>query len=120
MKKGIIIVLATLLTGSVAFAQETPAKFKLYGFIRNYISADTRAVKAGTEDLYFYMPQGKSMTDGFDANAGFNWRFVSLTTRLGLDVSGYKFGAMGVSGKVEADFYNLSNNVPILRLRQAF
>ena len=120
MKKGIIIVLAALLTGSAAFAQETPAKFKLYGFIRNYISADTRAVKAGTEDLYFYMPQGKSMTDGFDANAGFNWRFVSLTTRLGLDVSGYKFGTMGVSGKVEADFYNLSNNVPILRLRQAF
>ena len=120
MKKGIIIVLAALLTGSVAFAQETPAKFKLYGFIRNYISADTRAVSAGTEDLYFYMPKGKAMTDGFDANAGFNWRFVSLTTRLGLDVSGYKFGAMGVSGKVEADFYNLSSNVPILRLRQAF
>ncbi len=120
MKKGIIIVLATLLTGSVAFAQETPAKFKLYGFIRNYISADTRAVSAGTEDLYFYMPKGKAMTDGFDANAGFNWRFVSLTTRLGLDVSGYKFGTMGVSGKVEADFYNLSSNVPILRLRQAF
>jgi len=120
MKKGIIIVLAALLTGSVAFAQETPAKFKLYGFIRNYISADTRAVSAGTEDLYFYMPKGKAMTDGFDANAGFNWRFVSLTTRLGLDVSGYKFGTMGVSGKVEADFYNLSSNVPILRLRQAF
>ena len=120
MKKGIIIVLAALLTGSAAFAQETPAKFKLYGFIRNYISADTRAVSAGTEDLYFYMPKGKAMTDGFDANAGFNWRFVSLTTRLGLDVSGYKFGTMGVSGKVEADFYNLSGSVPILRLRQAF
>ena len=122
MKKGIIIVLATLLSVSVAFAQETPAKFKLYGFIRNYISADTRAVSAGTEDLYFYMPKGKAMTDdyAFDTNAGFNWRFVSLTTRLGLDVSGYKFGTMGVSGKVEADFYNLSSNVPILRLRQAF
>ena len=120
MKKGIILLLAALLTGSAAMAQETPAKFKLYGFIRNYISADTRAVSAGTEDLYFYMPKGKAMTDGFDANAGFNWRFVSLTTRLGLDVSGYKFGTMGVSGKVEADFYNLSSNVPILRLRQAF
>lgn len=115
-----ILTIAALLSVSVAFAQETPAKFKLYGFIRNYISADTRAVSAGTEDLYFYMPKGKAMTDGFDANAGFNWRFVSLTTRLGLDVSGYKFGTMGVSGKVEADFYNLSSNVPILRLRQAF
>ena len=115
-----ILTIAALLSVSVAFAQETPAKFKLYGFIRNYISADTRAVSAGTEDLYFYMPKGKAMTDGFDAHAGFNWRFVSLTTRLGLDVSGYKFGTMGVSGKVEADFYNLSSNVPILRLRQAF
>ena len=126
MKKGIILLLAALLTGSAAFAQETPAKFKLYGFIRNYMTADTRAVNAGTEDLYYYMPKGhdyKNATTAdskFDANEGFNWRFVSLTTRLGLDVSGYKFGTMGVSGKVEADFYNLSGSVPILRLRQAF
>ena len=101
--------------------EETPSKFKLYGFIRNYMAADSRAVNAGTEDLYFYMPKDLSVNaEGVDANAGFNWRFVSLTTRLGLDVSGYKFGTMGVSGKVEADFYNLSSAVPILRLRQAF
>jgi len=126
MKKGIIILLAALLTGSAAFAQEEkPAHFKLYGFIRNYMTADTRAVNAGTEDLYYYMPKGHDYRNAnsdiaFDANEGFNWRFVSLTTRLGLDVSGYKFGTMGVSGKVEADFYNLSGSVPILRLRQAF
>ena len=121
MKKGIIIVLAALLTGSAAFAQEEkPAHFKLYGFIRNYIVADSRAVNAGTEDLYFYMPKGRDMSNGLDLNDGFNWRFVSLTTRLGLDVSGYKWGTMGVSGKVEADFYYLSGSVPTLRLRQAF
>ena len=125
MKKTILILLAALLTGSAAFAQEEapvekPAHFKLYGFIRNYMVADTRAVKAGTEDLYFYMPMDRDMTGGFDANGGFNWRFVSLTTRLGLDVSGYKWGSMGVSGKVEADFYCLSGTTPILRLRQAF
>ena len=119
MKKTIVI--AALLLCGTAFAQEeTPSKFKLYGFIRNYLTADSRAVNAGTEDLYFYMPKAVEMKDGFDANAGFNWRFVSLTTRLGLDVSGYKWGTMGVSGKVEADFYNLSGSVPILRLRQAF
>ncbi|MBP5373891.1 MAG: hypothetical protein J6Y31_03115 [Bacteroidales bacterium] len=112
---------ALLLLGLTAFAQEeTPSKFKLYGFIRNYMVADTRAVNAGTEDLYFYMPKDLSIVDGNDVNGAFNWRFVSLTTRLGLDVSGYKFGTMGVSGKVEADFYNLSGAVPILRLRQAF
>ena len=121
MKKGIIIVFAALLSCSVAFAQEEkPSHFKLYGFIRNYLSADTRAVSAGTEDLYFYMPKGHDMKDGLDLNDGFNWRFVSLTTRLGLDVTGYKWGTMGVTGKVEADFYTLSGTTPILRLRQAF
>ena len=121
MKKGIIIVLAALLSCSAAFAQEEkPAHFKLYGFIRNYLTADSRAVNGGTEDLYFYMPKGHDMQDGIDVNAGFNWRYVSLTSRLGLDVSGYKWGSMGVSGKVEADFYYLSGSVPTLRLRQAF
>ena len=120
--KRILSLLALALTVSAAASaqEENPAKFKLYGFIRNYMVADTRAVNAGTEDLYFYMPKDVNMTDGFDANDGFNWRFVSLTTRLGLDVSGYKWGTMGLSGKVEADFYNLSGSVPILRLRQAF
>ena len=113
--------MAALLIGSAAFAQEEkPSHFKLYGFIRNYMVADTRAVNAGTEDLYFYMPKGISIKDGFDENAGFNWRFVSLTTRMGLDVSGYKWGSMGVSGKVEADFYCLNGSVATLRLRQAF
>lgn len=121
MKKGIIIFVAALLSFSTAFAQEEkPSKFKLYGFIRNYLAADSRAVNAGTEDLYFYMPKGHDMSNGVDLNDGFNWRLVSLTTRLGLDVSGYKWGTMGVSGKVEADFYYLSGSTPTLRLRQAF
>ena len=106
MKKTILIAMAALLAGSAAMAQETPAKFKLYGFIRNYMVADTRATNAGTEDLYFYMPKGHDMQNGVDMNDCFSWRFVSLTSRLGLDVSGYKFGTMGVSGKVEVDFYN--------------
>lgn len=119
MKK--IFVIAALLCSTIAFAQEEkPSHFKLYGFIRNYITADTRAVSAGTEDLYFYMPKDVDMKNGVDMNDGFNWRFVSLTTRLGLDVSGYKWGTMGISGKVEADFYYLSGSVPTLRLRQAF
>ncbi len=123
MRKVLFITLAALLTGGAAFAQapeQKPAHFKFYGFIRNYLVADSRAVNAGTEDLYFYMPKDVSMKDGYDQNAGFNWRFLSLTTRLGLDISGYKWGTMGVSGKVEADFYTLSGSTPVLRLRQAF
>ena len=126
MKKTLYILLATLLTGTAAYAQEeTPSHFKLYGFVRNYFTADTREVNAGTHELYFYMPKDVNMQDGVDINSGFNWRYLSLTTRLGLDISGYKFGSMNVSGKVEADFYSLSGTslsaiVPQLRLRQAF
>ena len=118
--------MAALLCGSTAFAQEEkPAHFKLYGFIRNYVTADTREVNAGTHDLFFYMPKDKNMQGDVDLNAGFNWRYLSLTTRLGLDVSAYKFGRMNLSGKVEADFYSLSGTgasaiIPQLRLRQAF
>ena len=30
--------------------------FKIYGFVRNYFSFDTRECKAGTGDLFNYMP----------------------------------------------------------------
>ena len=119
--KRIVILASALLLYVSAFAQEeNPSKFKFYGFIRNYIAADSRAVNAGTEDLYFYMPKDISMKDGVDQNEGFNWRFVSLTSRFGLDVLDYKFGSLGVTGKAEADFYCLSGSVPVLRLRLAF
>jgi len=125
MKKTILTFMAVLLTCGTAFSQETPAKFKLYGFIRNYLTADTREVNAGTHDLYFYMPKDVNMQGGVDLNSNFSWRYLSLTTRLGMDISGYKWGSMNISGKVEADFYSLSGTtssaiVPQLRLRQAY
>lgn len=122
MKKGIIIVLVALLTGSAAFAQEeTPAKFSLYGFIRNYAVFDSRVSKAGTQDLYFYMPENVSLAaDGTDMNATPSFRMLSLTTRLGLKVAGYKIGSMKIGGAVEADFYCMSGSVAVLRMRQAY
>jgi len=127
MKRFVILLSSLLLMGGNAFAQEeTPAKYKLYGFVRNYMVMDTRAVKGGTHDLYYYMPEDiKLNAAGEDANEGLNWKFVSLTTRLGLDFSGYQFGSMHVSGKVEADFYSLngsaaSNTIAQFRLRQAY
>lgn len=127
MKKTVLITIAALITGA-AFAQEqTPAKFKLYGFIRNYTILDTREVNGGTHDLYFYMPKDKdvNLNTGVDMNSGLNWKSLALTTRLGLDMSGYQFGNMYASGKVEADFYSLNgtgsaNTIAQLRLRQAY
>lgn len=122
MKKLILSFFALAALSTALLAQnETPAKFKLYGFIRNYAIFDSREVKAGTEDLYFYMPVDENkLANGTDLNTTPSFRLLSLTTRLGLDVSGYQFGSMKLNGKVEADFYCKSGSTAILRLRQAY
>ena len=123
MKKSLFLLsLAVLLTGSAAFAQEeVPAKFKLYGFIRNYMVFDTHEVSAGTQDLYFYMPKDRNLdADGIDLAEIPSFRMLALTTRLGLNVSGYRIGDLSVSGAVEGDFYCMNGSVASFRLRQAY
>ena len=113
--------LSILGPGVVCSAQEeTPAKVKVYGFIRNYMVFDTHEVSAGTQDLYFYMPKDRKMVDGVDQNAVPSFRMLALTTRLGLDVGGYRIGDLKVSGNVEADFYSMNGSLATLRLRHAY
>ena len=119
----------TLLTASV-MAQETATKqqkkeavkshlkqhFKPYGFIRNYFTYDSRESWSGTGDLYNYQPkdenwnqtEAEAETSGAprqDLNAVSTFRFLSLTTRLGLNIVGYKWRGTEFGGKIEADFY---------------
>ena len=123
MKKSLFLIsLAVLLSGGAAFAQEeVPAQFKLYGFIRNYLVFDTHEVSAGTQDLYFYMPKNRNLDDdGNDLAANPSFRMLALTTRLGLNVSGYRIGNLAVNGAVEGDFYCMSGSVATFRLRHAY
>ena len=124
MKKILLPLLAALSAlgpGVVCSAQEeTPAKVKLYGFIRNYMVFDTHEVSAGTQDLYFYMPKDSKMVDGVDQNQVPSFRMLALTTRLGLNVDGYRIGELKVKGNVEADFYCMSGSLATLRLRHAY
>lgn len=112
--------------------------FKLYGFIRNYMSVDTRESKAGTGDLFYYLPLDNRWNDdkSQDLNEVTSFRFLAMTSRLGVDVSGYQFGKTHFGAKVEADFYTglsgiskgkenfpTSNNITgtaQFRLRQAY
>ena len=116
-----LVTLALLLTGSAASAQEeTPAKIKLYGFIRNYMVFDTHEVSAGTQDLYFYMPKDSKMVDGVDQNANPSFRMMALTTRLGVNVNDYRIGGLKANGNIEADFYCMNGSVATFRLRHAY
>lgn len=132
MKKSFITLaaVALLAPAAVAFASEPaaetantekPAHFKFYGFIRNYFAFDSRDSKAGTKDLFYYLPLDESLNaNGTDINADPSFRFLAITSRLGLDVKDYQIGKTKVVAKVETDFYCMNGNVAVLRLRQAY
>ena len=113
--------------------------FKPYGFIRNYFTFDSRESMSGTGDLYNYQPydeawnqaEGEQYMTGVarqDLNAVSTFRFLSLTTRVGVNIVGYKWRNTEFGAKIEADFYaGLSTKVhhPVtgvaqFRLRQAY
>lgn len=156
MKKTVCIAaLAALIISAPAFAQKktstTPeaaaAKeekkeaikehlenhFKIYGFIRNYFAFDSRESFSGTGDMFYYMPKDNAFNElGEDVNALPQFRFLSLTSRVGVDVSGYEIKGMKIGAKIEADFYagldgktssgtvDRVSGTASLRLRQAF
>ena len=117
MKK-ILILFSILLTVS-AYASDNGQKtdapvkdhlknhFKLYGFIRNYFIYDSRESKSGTSDLFYYLPLDRKMNEdkSLDLNQHSSFRFVALTSRVGLDVAGYQIGNLHFGAKFEADFY---------------
>ena len=116
--------------------------FKLYGFIRNFFVYDSRDSKAGTGDLFYYLPLDNKWNTADvnnpareDLNASPNFRFLALTSRVAFDVSGYYINNLHFGAKVEGDFYSglaaaktangLSGNTSVsgtaqARLRQAY
>lgn len=155
MKKYFVLVLCSLLLVPV-WAQEVSKEaqkaektaavkshlkqhFKPYGFVRNYFTFDSRESMSGTGDLYNYQPydeawnqaEGEQYMTGVarqDLNAVSTFRFLSLTTRVGVNIVGYKWRNTEFGAKIEADFYaGLSTKVyhPVtgvaqFRLRQAY
>ncbi len=120
--KKILTVSLLSLAAASAFAQGG-AQLKWYGFVRNYFAYDSRETLAGTEDLFTYLPKDEKIVDGVDLNEVSSFRFAALTSRLGLDVSGYEVEGWKAGAKIEADFYAGVTGVSgtaFLRLRQAY
>mgnify|MGYP003178491058 CR=1 FL=1 len=130
MKNRFLAVVALIAPAAKAFASEPaaesakiekPSHFKLYGFIRNYFAFDSRESKSGTKDLFYYIPKDEALNaKGEDMNANPTFRFLAITSRVGLDVKDYQFGKTKVGAKIETDFYCMNGNVAVLRLRQAY
>ena len=118
MKRFILILSAAILAfgsfnASAAEKAEPKNNFKIYGFIRNYFTYDSRESVSGTGDLFYYLPKDISMNAAGteDLNAVSSFRFLALTSRLGVDVTGYSINNVHFSAKIEGDFYSgLSNS----------
>ena len=117
MKRFYIILSAAVLalssfSATASEKDEPKNNFKLYGFIRNYFAFDTRESVSGTGDLFYYLPKDVALNDaGEDINATSSFRALALTSRLGVDVSGYNIGNVHFGAKIEGDFYSgLSNS----------
>ena len=112
--------------GESSAVSQLKAHFKPYGFIRNYFAYDSRECVSGTGELYNFLPKDNNFVEGVDLNRQASFKFLSLTSRLGLDVVGYQVGKTHFGAKVEADFYTgLSGSSKVsgtanCRLRQAY
>lgn len=103
-----------------AKAQEKPS-VKLYGFIRNYACFDTRESLTSNSEQFYYMPKDEKLdAAGNDINEQPNFMLLSITTRLGLNITGPEFLGAKTSAKIESDFAGFGTSNTVLRIRQAY
>ena len=127
MKKSIIAILMVVMLPWTRDLRAQDSQLNLkntlkpYGFFRTAVVFDSRDSRAGSEDLFYFVPMDVSANlEGQDIYSNPSLKSYAMTTRLGLDVSGYQYGAMKVGGKIETDFYLMNGSTASLRLRHAY
>ncbi len=122
MKKTLAFALLAL-CGITAFAQDKVVKAEVYGFIRNYFTYDSRSCVQSNEGLFNMLPNDHKYygTSTDDLNAIPSVRFLSMTTRFGMNVTGPEIFGAKSSAKFESDFCGASSGTAFnLRIRQAY
>ena len=105
-----------------ANAQESvKPSVKLYGFIRNYMDFDTRENLSSNSDQFNMIPKDEALNEyGEDLNERADIHLLSITTRLGLNITGPEFLGAKTSAKIESDFAGFGTSNTVLRIRQAY
>ena len=104
-------------------AQDTnKVSIKLYGFVRNYLTFDSRKTYTVIGGEYNMIPYDMLWNEDHseDLNAVSSMQFQALTSRFGLNITGPKLGRVTSSGKLEGDFGGFGSNNCVLRLRLAY
>ena len=121
MKKTFLCCMLAL-CGMTASAQDKAVKAEIYGFVRNYFTYDSRSCVQSNEGLFNMLPNDVNYaSNGDDLNAIPSVRFLSMTTRLGLNVAGPEIWGAKSTAKIESDFCGASSGTAFnLRIRQAY
>ncbi|MBE6302368.1 MAG: hypothetical protein E7089_00330 [Bacteroidales bacterium] len=120
MKKSILTI-AALCLALCGFAQEKKITFKPYGFVRNYAAFDTRDNLSSSSDQFNMIPKDEALNAyGDDLNEKKDIFLLSITTRLGLNITGPEFLGAKTSAKIESDFAGFGTSNTVLRIRQAY
>ena len=112
------------LTEELGLEQPKQSKIRLkpYGFVRNYVTYDSRECVAVMGEMFNIIPKDELLNEdrSEDLNDVDKLSFVSFTTRLGVDVMGPNLGRAKSSAKIEADFSGYGANNTLFRIRQAY
>ena len=121
--KRVLSALVLALGVSAGFAQNKAVKTEIYGFIRNYFTYDSRSCVQSNEGLFNMLPNDvkPGANPDEDLNAIPSVRFLSMTTRFGLNVTGPEIWNAKSTAKIESDFCGASSGTAFnLRIRQAY
>ena len=105
------------------YAQDTnKVAVKVYGFVRNYLTFDSRKTYTVIGGEYNMMPYDEQWNEDHseDLNAAPNMQLQALTSRFGLDIQGPMLWKWHLGGKLEGDFGGFGTNNHELRLRLAY
>jgi len=112
-----------LLFATVARAQHAlwGVDAKFYGFVNNFFCYDSRRSLMVAEDLFNILPLDASYdAAGNDVNADPSVKFLAITTRMGVDLTGPEIFGAKSTAKIETDFGGYSATGTLLRIRQAY
>ena len=94
---------------------------KFYGFVNNFFCYDSRRSLMVAEDLFNILPlDAKYDAAGHDENADPSVKFLAITTRMGMDLTGPEVFGAQTTAKIETDFGGYSATGTLLRIRQAY
>ena len=105
-----------------AVKQSSNQTIKLYGFVRNYLTFDSRKTYTVVGGEYNMIPFDERWNEDHseDLNDMASMQLQALTSRFGVDIKGPQLWGWNTSGKLEGDFGGFGTNNTVLRLRLAY